>query len=303
MIDCYSPLTPHNVKSIKAAGHVGVCRYLGAKTHGWSKGLTPAEVADLKAAGLKIVSVWEGESTSVDYFTTAQGRHDALDAMAEAEWLGQPAGSAIYFAVDFDAQPADYHAIFQYFIAARKAIGSRYKLGVYGGFYTLQALYHSAAHPDRFWQTLAWSGEQIAMFACLYQGTVNQMIDGVGIDVDSVISDPGWWPAQEMSTILQFGNNGEEVKTLQMELNAVLGTHISEDGVYGTATETAVKSYQQIHHLLVTGSLDARTAALLQETLKINVQKAADEVQQAHADKVQDALARLAEAEAIIKTL
>src|SRR5665213_784242 len=80
--------------------------------------LTYAEAQTEIAAGLQIVSIFEtngeavspytypsGQSNSdaqiVAYLTTAQGPADGAEALTSAHTIGQPTGSAIYFALDF----------------------------------------------------------------------------------------------------------------------------------------------------------------------------------------------------------
>lgn len=188
-IDCYSPITPEQAKLIKTAGRSGVGRYLGYKTRGWDKGMTPQEVKGILAAGLKIFSVWEGESTYVGYFTYSQGLLDGAHAVTEAMWIGQPQGTVIYFAVDYDAKPADMPLIRSYFEGVRKSLGNSYKLGDYGGMCAL-----SNVSADYYWEAVGWEYGQISPRACMRQITNNSTLAGLQVDENEIYSDPGWWP-------------------------------------------------------------------------------------------------------------
>jgi hypothetical protein len=190
-VDCYSPLTAETARALRAAGHSAVGRYLGRITHGWSKALTPGEVAALKAVGLSIISVWEGAGTQRNYFTYAQGLKDGAEAALEAKALGQPPGTPIYFAVDYDAAVADLPRIRLYFDGIRKSIGP-YKVGCYGGIRVVENV-----DADYHWQTCAWSGGRVSQRAHLYQAVVDTKVAGVAVDVNHVYRDPGWWPAQK----------------------------------------------------------------------------------------------------------
>jgi len=302
-IDCYTPLRPQDASAVRFAGYTGVCRYLGAKTRGWPKGLTPEEVDSNKAEQLSIVSIWEGEATSSTYFTTDQALHDAQDALVEAEWLGQPQGTAIYFAVDLDTDAADMPAIRAYFATIIKVMAGRYKVGVYGGIQTMETLYTAEIKPDHYWQTLAWSDGALFPHADLYQSAISQWIGTLGVDIDEVCGSPGSWPVKEVGGAMQIGANSDAVKTLQAQLNTVLGTHITEDGTYSAQTAAAVKSYQQIHHLPVTGVADVGTLSLLKETLAAHEHAVVASAQQARADKVQRVTELLAQAQELIKSL
>jgi hypothetical protein len=63
---------------------------------------------------------------------------------------------------------------------------------------------------------------------------------------------------------LYVGSTGEEVRRVQQQLNVVAATYsaipkIKVDGVYGTATEEAVKKFQKIFNLPQTGVVDKAT--------------------------------------------
>jgi hypothetical protein len=114
-----------------------VARYYRDPASRWPT-LTASEVQRLSSLGLKIVTVWESHSHQPAYFSYASGYSDALNAYRQAKTVGQPSGSAIYFAVDFNAQAPDLPLIDQYFrgiAAGFYAAGQgrpEYKVGVYG---------------------------------------------------------------------------------------------------------------------------------------------------------------------------
>jgi len=101
-----------------------------------NKLLTPAEGRALSDAGLKLVVVYQDKQNAVGFFDAAQGRSSAARALAIAQGMGQPAGSAIYFSVDFDpASDAIHGPISAYFQAVNQAFRAaplRYAVGVYG---------------------------------------------------------------------------------------------------------------------------------------------------------------------------
>lgn len=112
-----------------------VARYYRDPTSHWPP-LSASEARRLTSLGLKIVAVWEPHSPDPAHFSYSSGYADALAAYRQAKMVGQPAGSAIYFAVDFDARALE--PVEQYFggIAAGLAAASggkaEYKIGVYG---------------------------------------------------------------------------------------------------------------------------------------------------------------------------
>ncbi|HVH78350.1 MAG TPA: glycoside hydrolase domain-containing protein [Stellaceae bacterium] len=114
-----------------------VARYYRDPASRWPA-LSSTEAQRLAALGVKIVTVWEWHSSSPAYFTYASGYNDALNATRQARAVGQPPGSAIYFAVDFNARGAALYAVDQYFrgvnagLAAAGGGRPEYKIGVYG---------------------------------------------------------------------------------------------------------------------------------------------------------------------------
>lgn len=115
-----------------------VFRYYSATTTHPAKRLTLAEAQALVTAGIQIGVVYEDGPTSVSYFTNGRGTQDGGRAWQYAQQIGQPVGSAIYFAVDYDAKPADLAAIASYFQGVQFGLDtasggvSSYSIGVYG---------------------------------------------------------------------------------------------------------------------------------------------------------------------------
>ena len=99
-------------------------------TDGEGKSLTPDE-RDLYK-DLNIVSVYQNFGNDYECFTEKHAKLDALSALLSAKILGQPQGTAIYFAVDYDATTNQLERIRNYFNIIKNKIGGRYKIGVYG---------------------------------------------------------------------------------------------------------------------------------------------------------------------------
>jgi len=142
-----------------------VARYYRSPTSRWPT-LTAIEAQRLSALGVKIVAVWEWHSHDPAYFSHTSGYSDAISAYSQAKSVGQPAGSAIYFAVDYNATSTDISgAIDQYFrgIAAGLAAAgngrSEYKVGVYGSGAVCEAM-RRAGLAQYAWLTnsTSWAG-------------------------------------------------------------------------------------------------------------------------------------------------
>lgn len=71
-------------------------------------------------------------------------------------------------------------------------------------------------------------------------------------------------PASYPGYILTIGSTGNKVRQMQEQLNVIAGDYpalpvIRVDGIYGTGTENAVRTFQKIFHLPQTGEVDFAT--------------------------------------------
>lgn len=124
---------------LKQNGIDFVARYYSRTTKNPEKNLTLEEAEALNKQGIALVTVYEDNPTSKDYFSKDRGNRDGKSAYAYAQDIKQPSQSAIYFAVDYDATSEDIEGpVKEYFqgvfdglkdSASSKPI---YKIGVYG---------------------------------------------------------------------------------------------------------------------------------------------------------------------------
>jgi uncharacterized protein (TIGR02594 family) len=133
-----------------------------------TKCLTKDELAALFAAGLSVAVVFEqraGATGDISDLSAANGTRDGKRALALAQSLGQPQGSAIYFAVDHDfVSSSDLGKIGTYFANAKAAIGGAYKIGAYGSGLVGTTM-KSLGHVDHIWLSgsTGWTGTQKAL--------------------------------------------------------------------------------------------------------------------------------------------
>jgi hypothetical protein len=135
-LDTTIELTRH-AAALKAQGYDFAMRYY---SYNASKNLSLGEARALSGAGLRIGVVWETAGTHAGFFSRAQGLADGAEAFRMArETIGQPFGSAIYFAVDYDPTQADLDGpVSNYFTGVRAALfvanegQPSYRVGVYG---------------------------------------------------------------------------------------------------------------------------------------------------------------------------
>ena len=101
--------------------------------------LSAAEARTISGSGMKLVAIWQYLSNRPEHFSYERGQADATAAYQQARAVGQPPGSAIYFAVDFNATERHISgAVDQYFRGVRAALAAAgggsppYRVGVYG---------------------------------------------------------------------------------------------------------------------------------------------------------------------------
>jgi hypothetical protein len=135
----------HLLGKAKAVGTNFICRYY---SHSPGKNLSPSEARLICGAGMWVVTVWETLGDHSSFFSFKQGVDDATSASNQAQTIGQPIDSAIYFAVDYDASSdeiaggiTDYFKGVQQGLAASMPGKATYSVGVYGSGLTCDTLF------------------------------------------------------------------------------------------------------------------------------------------------------------------
>ncbi len=136
-IDTNTNCSPH-LDVLKEHGVTHVGRYYASNT--WKR-ITRVEAKALSDAGLQLFCVFEDSGDPA--LTFDQGTHDAQIALNQARAIGQPEGSAVYFALEH--LPHGYEAghlpgIKRYVAGIKRVFGEAYKIGVYSDGVVLDAL-------------------------------------------------------------------------------------------------------------------------------------------------------------------
>lgn len=185
--DCATPLDAPVANMFKRDGYEFVCRYLVPS--GWKR-LTKYEADVIKAAGLNIVSVWEttGDRALGGYDA---GYEDGQKAVECTVSVGQPEGSTIYTAVDFEPTVEQLEVVLNY-VRGFSAATPNHLTGVYGCYAVIEAAV-AASVCSHFWQTYAWSHGQKSEYAQIYQYQNDIQVNGIGVDLDESFGSEGWW--------------------------------------------------------------------------------------------------------------
>ena len=164
-----------------------------------ARNLGAPEARQLSDAGLRIGALWVHGATHEGYFTRQQGLLDGSDALRLGRAAGQPAGSAIYIALEHDASRDEVDGpIAAYFsgIRATLAGAAGYRVGVHGSGRCCAAML------DRGLVALTWlskergfagtQGYAHAMRYDLLQWMTTRIeLDGVTFDITPDIGNPG----------------------------------------------------------------------------------------------------------------
>ena len=187
IIDVASDVGPH-ASRLAAAGVATVIRYYNHRNSAAlpSKCLAPGELAALADAGLAVAAVFQqrgGAGGAIEDFDAPSGTRDVARARATAAALGQPAGSGIYFAVDWDFhREADLARIARYFERVRDGLDGRFGAGVYGSG-AVGAWLRGRCLVDHVW--LAWNADWTGTRDALASGDWSLFQDAPGIGLGS----------------------------------------------------------------------------------------------------------------------
>lgn len=182
--------------SLKSKGYLFAARYYSSDASQW-KVMSAAESSAIANAGLKRIVVFENSSNSDNYFSAAQGQNDASKAISLAKARGQATGSAIYFAVDYDAsEKVINNQIKKYFTEVQSMLSKAgYSVGVYGSGRTCR-LIKAAGLAGYTWLAMSSGWSEYSTYS---DWNIKQLktttISGVSVDTDYAknISRMGGW--------------------------------------------------------------------------------------------------------------
>lgn len=234
-IDCATPLTAKTAAAFASDGYSFAARYLVPS--GW-KALKMEEAEIINQAGLDIVSVFE---TKADRALGGYGAGmvDGVTAAKVAKQIGQPEGSCIYFAVDFEATASQMDTVIDYIQAASK-VTPDYTTGVYGSYAVVEAV-RKAGACSRFWQTKAWSYGRKSAAAHIYQYDCGPQglglsMNGVDVDLNEGYGNEGAWNSLKEEAMLKVEDANKLIEVLG-KVYAICIDQASKDEVHRLANE------------------------------------------------------------------
>ena len=188
--------TTSRLGCIRSEGVQTIIRYYARTTLQPEKRLTRAEAEAILAAGASIVVVHQAGGDGAASFSSDRGRQDANYSLKFAiETIGQPGGSAIYFAVDFDCGTSQFQSkVVPHFEAVNEvldgnAFSKRFVVGAYGNGLVLEGLL--SRNLCRFaWLSQSTGHQGSKAFKQSGKWTLFQRLPsslcGIGVDVDDL---------------------------------------------------------------------------------------------------------------------
>ena len=215
-----------NGAAAKAAGYVGVARYLSAYT---PKAITKAELTADLAAGLSVVLVYE-DGAQDGLGGGPVGKQHGLVARAQIDALGITGVPVVYVAIDFDAQPAQYPTLAAFVTGFGIAAGCT--AAPYGpaGFVD----WYLGQHGGFGWQSAGWvhgNPTEAQIVQLVQQAT----IDGVTCDVNNIrATDFGQWPRPNkgVAIVLNWKLSGNVADLKKDEKSGVIYLLATDGGIF-----------------------------------------------------------------------
>lgn len=256
--------TASHLATLKGLGVQTIIRYI--RPFGGPGQVSASEARAIAAHGMRLGLVLEGKGNEPGYFSGAAGARDATRAFAFAPTVGAPKDPTLWFAVDFDAgHIAIQGRVLPYFKAIKEHfVATPAKVGVYGSGAVCSAIIGAGA-ADYAWlsQSMGWTNSRAYRASnkwVLLQGADRTI---GGCDADSNEHNAAAGP---LGDFVPWGDTAPplDIKWLQAQLNK-FGAQppLMEDGVYGAATEAAVKTFQGAHNLKADGDAGPQTVATI----------------------------------------
>lgn len=211
---------------LAASGKSFVIRYYSRTTKQPEKQLRPKEAAELARAGLEIAVVYQDRARQTEDFSFERGLLDGASAFSSAGQIGQPAASAIYFAVDTDFSTAQINQfVIPYFKGVRQALSqasggqARYRIGVYGSGLTCRLL-KSANLAEFTWlaEATGWRESRTYAGFDVKQFVTNEQLCSIG---------NGWQRCTAHASFGQFQPEGFQVRATDPPTMQVAATQLN----------------------------------------------------------------------------
>ncbi len=205
--DTSTPLTVAAARSAVTAGYEHAGRYLV----GSSKHITADEMIALKSAGLKLFPIMQRYNNSASVMTYEEGQEQGLDAIERARILNIPAGSTLFFAVDFDAVQSEAEGcVTRFFQGVNDSVSAAfgYKVGAYGTRNVCRVLSEKGLITASFVAGMSWAWGGNMGYKMPDNWGYNQVVGGTlaassgNVEIDKVAAAPSA-PSVSLAKVLR----------------------------------------------------------------------------------------------------
>jgi len=252
IIDTNRRTTSH-LSCLQAKGVKTIIRYYARSTSQPEKQLIRREAEAIVSSGISIAVVHQAGGANVGSFSGTKGKLDAEYAFKYAiETIGQPAGSAIYFAVDFDCDATQFANNVVPHLEAINDINSsggfskQFVIGAYGNGLVLDGLL-SKGLIEFAWLSQSTGHHGSRTFKVTNKWTLFQELPstlcGIGVDVDDL--NPLTNQFGKFETLDDIPGNGNRFRTTAtpgLRLRAGPGTDFDVLRLLPPGTELVVVS-------------------------------------------------------------
>lgn len=235
MIADYSWARP-TPAALKAAGYIGVIRYVGPGNRG--RDVTRDEIHRLHLGGLGVGLVWETTTTAALAGWQA-GYADVERANHYADRHGYPDHLPIFYAVDTDVSPAAIRGpVADTFRGAIRA--SKRPVRPYGECDVLDILCGELKLMDCGWQCMAWSRGRLSPYRCMYQLYPPRMDGQVDAnEIGPMPLDFLWHPHIEYGHVAHEEDDMPYTETQLRDIAKGAVIEVMQDSVVGLAEAIA----------------------------------------------------------------
>jgi hypothetical protein len=205
--------------------------------------LRPNDVAALSINNLQIVSIYERNPVTVSYFSITNADIDAARSVVAAATAGQPAGTAIFFAVDVNVSSSDHtslNVIDEYFREIRQDFnnaGVTYKIGVYGAGSVLNTIMNDPNVGASYsWWAKAFPGSSFLAANLTQPSNTTSLIGGINVNLDEAYgTDFGQWSMTDVSSSIRATSTGAvKNRATGLYQNTLTITNISSQNISGS---------------------------------------------------------------------
>jgi hypothetical protein len=262
--------TVGHLATLKKLGVKTIIRYIAAGLTRDEKCVKPGEASAIGAAGMKLGLVYEiGGKPNSSYV----GRRDGEFALDYAKTVGAPRGAVIWYAVDYDAGPAQMPGIMAAFNAFKDALDGYYRVGAYASGFVCDRLYGAGLITHR-WLTMSMgfrgTREAIAGDRWELRQRLEKMQAGLDTDPDIARVLPNGDDVDIGDFTPDLPDPSEVVGSVawqQRMLNQLDHAGLDVDGVMGALTIRAIENFQRKHDLDVDGVVGRQTIAAIENLM------------------------------------